>query len=237
MPQSFGSVAAARSGTRSYPTSLAPGFLISLAMPGTVHGTCLATGAIRDTLLSASDGLTSTRPRTALPWTSARRNARQPPMERPKTKVCSHQLASAPNAASTSAYQSCQPVRARSCQVVPCPGSLGRLTVQPWPATCSAHVRSVCGLPVKPWHNSTPTGPPACSNGSAPGSSAPEIDADMPSTSSILYPYCPCRSRYLTNYSGGQWQPSPPRGRVPAEPRGTVDAGETNRGMLRCLPR
>src|SRR5580693_6836799 len=144
---------------------------MSLAIPGSERRTYLSTGASTNSLVSgASDGLTTTRPRTALPWTSARRSARQPPIESPKTKVCSHRPDSAPNARSTSPYQSCQPVRPRSCQVVPCPGSRGRLTVKPCWARYSAHGRSVCGLPVKPWHSSTPTGPPVCSNGSVPGS-------------------------------------------------------------------
>ena len=52
-------------------------------------------------------------------------------------------------------------VRARSCQLVPCPGSLGRLTVRPCSDRYSADGRSDCGLPVKPRHSSTPTGPPA----------------------------------------------------------------------------
>jgi hypothetical protein len=43
-------------------------------------------------------------------------------MEMPNTKVCSHWLASLPNAASASAYQSSPPVWARSCQLVPCLG-------------------------------------------------------------------------------------------------------------------
>src|ERR1700735_4261145 len=144
---------------------------MSLAMPGSDRSTCLSTGARRTSFVSgASDGWTRTRPRTALPCASASRRARHPPMEMPNTKVCSHWLASQQNAASTSAYQSSPRVWARSCQVVPWPGNRGRLTVRPSAARYSAQPRSVCGLPVKPWHSSKPTGPPAWSKGSAPGS-------------------------------------------------------------------
>ena len=54
--------------------------------------------------------------------------------------------------------------------VVPWPGSRGSATVSPAAARCSAHGRSDCGVPVKPWQSRTPTGPPSWSNGSAPGS-------------------------------------------------------------------
>ena len=161
---------------------------MSLAMPGSDRSTCLSTGASTNSLVSgASDGLTSTRPRTALPWVSASRSARQPPMEMPNTKVCSHRLASLANAVSTSAYQSSPLVCARSCQVVPWPGSRGRLTVRSWPARYSAQPRSVCGLPVKPWHSSTPTGPPAWSNGSAPGSNGDMVAVYFLLASALLW--------------------------------------------------
>jgi len=92
-------------------------------------------------------------------------------MDRPNTKACSHRLASLPNAGrlprrTSRHYRS----RARSCQVVPCPGSRGRLTVKPRAARSSASRAATAGLPVKPWQSSTPTGPPEWSKGSAPGS-------------------------------------------------------------------
>src|SRR5579875_2073543 len=137
---------------------------MSLAMPGTDSGRCRSSGASLSSLVSgASDGLTSTSPRRragpepAGPRVSARRSARLPPMDSPNTKTCSQRPASAAKAASASAYQSRHPLRARSRHDVPCPGSRGRLTVSPAPARYSAHGRSVCGLPVKPWHSSTPT--------------------------------------------------------------------------------
>ena len=59
------------------------------------------------------------------------------------------------------AYQSSQVVMFMSCHRVPCPGRRGRATVRPASASASAHGRMDCGLPVKPWHISAPTGPPA----------------------------------------------------------------------------
>src|SRR5262249_35461796 len=38
-----------------------------------------------------------------------------------------------------------------------------------------------CGLPVKPWHSSTPIGPPAWSKGSAPGSTGDMVAVYFPS--------------------------------------------------------
>src|SRR5581483_6371906 len=96
---------------------------MSLAMPGIDRISRLSTGASRNSLVSgASDGFTSTSPRrgvplTASPCTSARRSARQAPMERPARKTCSVRPASATSAASTAAYQSVHPVCAMPCQV------------------------------------------------------------------------------------------------------------------------
>ena len=90
-------------------------------------------------------------------------------MDRPVTKTCSQVPLSSAKASSAAPYQSCQPVRPRSCQVVPCPGSRGARTVRPAAARYSAHGRTVRGLPVKPWQTRTPTGPPPAAYGSAPG--------------------------------------------------------------------
>ena len=143
---------------------------MSPAMPFTDTFTCLRIGASTNSRVSgASDGFTTTRPLTLAPWVSASRNARQAPIEMPVTKTCSHRPLSSVKACSAVAYQSRDPVVARSCQVVPCPGSLGARTVSPAAARCSAHGRTVRGLPVKPCRTRTPTGPPSAENGSAPG--------------------------------------------------------------------
>src|ERR671911_764775 len=113
-------------------------------------------------------GLTSTRPPTTSAWTSARRSARQPPIDNPPTMTWSQRSASPSSARSTAAYQSGQRVVLSSCQVVPCPGSSGTSTVKPAPARCCAHGRIEAGEPVRPWHSNTPLVPPAWLYGSAP---------------------------------------------------------------------
>src|SRR6516225_8885269 len=143
---------------------------MSPATPASDGITCLRTGASRKSRVSgASEGLTTTRPLTLGPCVCASRNARQAPMERPVTKTRSHSPLSSVKALSAAPYQSCHPVCARSCQVVPCPGRSGAHTVRPAAARYSAHGRTVRGLPVKPWQTSTPTDPPSAANGSAPG--------------------------------------------------------------------
>ena len=97
----------------------------------------------------------------ALPFSSANRVTRAPPIDRPPANTCSHRAASASYARSISAYQSVQRVAFISCQLVPCPGSRGSRTVQPAAARCSAHGRKPCGEPVKPWLSRTPIDPPS----------------------------------------------------------------------------
>jgi hypothetical protein len=64
-------------------------------------------------------GLTSTRPATSEPCTSASRSARVPPADSPQTNTLAHRDFSSANAASTVPYQSCQLVRLASFQCVP----------------------------------------------------------------------------------------------------------------------
>ena len=78
-----------------------------------------------------SDGLTTTTPRTADPRVSARRSARQPPTDRPRTTTWSQRSCSSTKLRWASANQSCQMVRLASCQRVPWPGSRGTDTVRP----------------------------------------------------------------------------------------------------------
>src|SRR5215469_7013924 len=144
---------------------------MSLATPfrdGTIN---FRTGANRNSFVSAvTEGFTRTSPLTSLPRSSASRSARHAPIDRPITKISSVAGRSSSKARSISAYQSSQRVLFISCQLVPCPGNLGRLTVSPAAARYSAHGRSDCGLPVNPWQSSTPVCPPSWRYASAPGS-------------------------------------------------------------------
>jgi hypothetical protein len=93
---------------------------MSSAMPGRDLMTRFITGAITNIRVSgASDGFTRTSPVTASPLVSASRSARQAPIESPNTNTCDTRAVSSSNARDTSPYQSVQPVRLRSCQVVP----------------------------------------------------------------------------------------------------------------------
>src|SRR5262249_47811369 len=126
-------------------------FLMSLPTPLSDKTMTLSTGASRKSLVSAViDGLTKTKPDTAAPFNSASRNARQAPIDKPMTKISLVDAWSSPNARSTSAYQSSHLVRFISCQMVPWPGSLGRLTVSPSDAKYSPHKHSDWKNPVNP---------------------------------------------------------------------------------------
>ena len=165
------SEAKALSGTRSYASSVTPGFLMSLAIPGNDGTTRLRSGASRASLRSVpSEALTTTRPATSSARSSARRRASVPPIDRPMTKTVAQRSRSASKERSTSAYQSSKRVAFMSCQRVPWPGRRGASTLSPAACRCSAHGRTLCGEPVNPWLSSTPTGPPGRSACSAPGS-------------------------------------------------------------------
>ncbi len=93
---------------------------MSLAMPLSDGTISFSTGARANSLVSAvTDGFTSTSPLIAGPCTSASRSARQPPIDRPITKIWSEPPRSSSKARLTSAYQSSQRVLAISCQIVP----------------------------------------------------------------------------------------------------------------------
>ena len=168
-----GSVATDATGVRLTARSAAPGFLMSPPMDFSDFTTYFSTGASAISGVSAaSDGFTRTTPDTSDPCVSASRSARQPPIEMPATNTCEQRCESSEKARAASAYQSVQPVLARSCQVPPCPASSGARTVSPAAARCAAQSRTVCGLPVKPCRTRTPTGPPSAENGSAEDGSA-----------------------------------------------------------------
>ncbi len=99
---------------------------------------------------AASDGLTTTTPRTEAPRSSAIRRQMQPPSDSPMRKISSVFPRSSSKVRCASASQSSERVRFISCHVVPCPGSLGTDTVSPASARYSAHGRSDAGVPVKP---------------------------------------------------------------------------------------
>jgi len=104
---------------------------------------------------------TGTSPVTSVPRCSASRRARAPPIDRPPTTTSSQRARRSVSARSTVAYQSSQRVRFISCHVVPWPGRRGTRTVRPSSARCRAQAARDDGLPVNPWHKSTPTGPPS----------------------------------------------------------------------------
>jgi hypothetical protein len=118
-----------------------------------------------------TDGLTSTRPATSDPCSSASRSASAPPIDSPPTTTVAQLPASSVSSSDTRPYQSVHLVRFISRQSVPWPGSRGQRTVIPSPARCSPHGRRLCGVPVNPWHSNTPRSvEPSWVNGSAPGS-------------------------------------------------------------------
>src|SRR3954451_9471249 len=160
----------ALSGVRSYATSSLPGLAMSLDTPLTDGTNALSRGRTFIPLLSErSDGLTSTRPFTISGCCSASRRASVPPIDRPITKTSEQWSFRSSRARWSSAYQSSQRDFCSSAQTVPCPGSRGRRTVTSRSARKSAQGRIEAGEPVNPWQRSTPTGPPSCWNGSAPG--------------------------------------------------------------------
>src|SRR6476469_6827333 len=143
---------------------------MSLPIPGSEGTRCLITGSARIRGASVTNaGFTSARPRTSAPRSAARRAASAPPIDSPPTTTARQREVSSSSERSAASYQSAQVVVFISCQVVPCPGSSGSRTLSPSSASRRAHGCRLCGVPVKPWHSSTPTSPPSWANGSAPG--------------------------------------------------------------------